>query len=64
MFQSLRSPLFAWIVSLLLAITCMRVSAQMNGPDRVSSASQESRQSKIARPLRGASECDQRRHGR
>jgi hypothetical protein len=51
MFQSLRSPLFAWIVSLLLAIMCMRVSGQMNAPDPASSDSQESKQSKIARAL-------------
>ena len=51
MFQSLRSPLFAWIVSLLLAIMCMRVTAQMNSPDPASSDSQESKQSKIARAL-------------
>ena len=51
MFQSMRSLLVAWIVSLLLATMCNPSPAQMNGPDRVSSASQESRQSKIARAL-------------
>ena len=51
MFRSLRSLLVAWIVSLLLAIMCNPSPAQMSAPERVSSASQESRQSKIARAL-------------
>src|ERR1700683_4030887 len=51
MVRSLRSLLSARIAFLMLALTCLSASAQMNAPDSTSSNLQESAQSKIARAL-------------
>ena len=51
MFRNLRSLQSARIAFLMLALTCLSASAQMNAPDSTSSNLQESAQSKIARAL-------------
>src|ERR1700684_3826927 len=51
MLRNLRSLLSARIAFLMLALTCLSASAQMNAPDSTSSDLQESAQSKIARAL-------------
>ena len=51
MFRNLRSLPSARIGFLMLVLTCLRASAQINAPDSTSSDSHESAQSKIARAL-------------
>src|ERR1700689_2370442 len=51
MLRNLRSLLSGRIAFLMLALTCLTASAQMNAPDSTSSDLQESAQSKIARAL-------------